>query len=915
MFLKTVSPAAFLAATLCLISVCLLSVPYALAMDDPATKQNRSETEQADEGGDPPNSVAEVPPFPTRKSQLAKGEISADDLLALLDSQDSHARMIAALQLRFRPEIAGQSIPLLVRAMRDPADEVRAAAIHALEILRPHVSAALPELLDMLEEDDSLIQRGVMAIIRDVGPAAAPAMPALIKLLSAENFHTQYWACRSIGKVGAPDALPAVPKLIELLENGVTSVRGNAAEALGRIGPAAGERVVAPLTAATSAGSLRVREGALTGLVALGPFAKSAEDVLKTAMNNSKYTPRAKAALAYWRVTGDAEAAVGPMVAVIADRDTPWEGAEAIAELGAEAKSAVPGLTSLLADEKYETRMYAAAALGAIGPAAKDALPALQELATDGQQQDDVRTTAAAAVQLISMPPVTADVLLRGGMLYLGDGQLPVTGDVAIIGERIAAVGQFPIEAVRHEIDCNGLIVCPGFIDLHNHSDRQVLQKSTRAVVNFLTQGCTTIVTGNCGSGPVDVGRYYDEIDNGGVGVNVAHLLPQGSLRRQVIGTTNRKATAAELEQMSSLVEEAMRDGAWGMSTGLIYVPSSYADTDELIRMATIVGEHGGIYASHIRNENVRLLEAVEEALTIGREANLPVHISHYKSSGKDSWGLVRVATEIIEKRRASGQPVTADQYPYTASSTSLDATLIPAWARSGGQKEMLQRLDDKEQGPRIKAAIEAKLTELDGGRRLQIASFSKQPSWSGRRLSEIAAAEGVDPIDLAMRIVRQGGAAIVNHSINEQDVRFVMQLPWVATASDGRSHLPNHTVPHPRNYGTFPRKIGYYSIAEGVVPLEQAIRSATGLPADILGMKDRGYLRAGSAADVVVFDAEKLQDNATFKNPHRYSTGIEHVLVNGQLAIADGHPTGALAGKALRRADSENSADENTAK
>ncbi len=496
---------------------------------------------------------------------------------------------------------------------------------------------------------------------------------------------------------------------------------------------------------------------------------------------------------------------------------------------------------------------------------------------------------------------VDADVILRGGMLHRGDGQPAEVGDVAIKGDKIVAVGKFEINSVRKQYDCEGLVICPGFIDLHNHSDSQVLKKETRAVINFLTQGCTTIVTGNCGSGPLDVGKYYQEIDEFGVGVNVAHLLPQGSLRRDVIGDDDRKATDEELTRMKELAGKAMQDGAWGMSSGLIYVPSSYADTQELAEIAKVVGRHGGLYASHIRNENIEIIAAVEEALEIGRQAELPVHISHYKSSGKDSWGLVRVTTEIIEKQKAAGQTITADQYPYTASSTSLDATIIPAWARAGGHGAMLARFDDKEQWPRIEDEIISRLRELDDGARLQIASYEPFPAWSGHRISEIAKVEKVTSFDLVMRMLRKGGASIVNHSINEEDVRFVMSLPWVATASDGRAFVPGDTVPHPRSYGTFSRKIGHYAVAEKVVSLEHAIRSATGLPADILRLKDRGYLRAGLAADVVVFNPNEFRDTATFDDPHNYSQGLIHAFVNGQPAMIKGHVTGALAGRALR--------------
>ncbi|MCA9134641.1 MAG: amidohydrolase family protein, partial [Planctomycetales bacterium] len=445
---------------------------------------------------------------------------------------------------------------------------------------------------------------------------------------------------------------------------------------------------------------------------------------------------------------------------------------------------------------------------------------------------------AAAGAEEPASGAVDADILLRGGTLHLGDGRPPVIGDVALREGRIVGVGTFPQGQVKQIIPCEGLLVSPGFIDLHNHSDGPVLRSETRAVMNYLTQGCTTIVTGNCGGGPIDVAAYYGQLDELGVGVNVAHLLPQGNLRGEVVGQEQRPATPEELQQMRTLSQQAMRDGAWGMSSGLIYVPSSYADTQELAEIATVVGQHGGIYASHIRGEGTELLDSVAEALDIGRRANVPVHISHFKSSGKDSWGMVRTAVEVIQAQRDAGQRITADQYPYTASSTSLSATFIPAWARAGGRKKTLERIDGT--GPEaesIRAAIAKKLELTDGGHRIQIASFPPRPQWAGKRLDEIASAQGMEPLAMVLDIERQGGASIVNHSIDEQDVRFVMTQPWVATASDGASRIPSDEIPHPRSYGTFPRKLGFYAIREQAVPLPQAIRSCSGLPADILGM------------------------------------------------------------------------------
>lgn len=496
---------------------------------------------------------------------------------------------------------------------------------------------------------------------------------------------------------------------------------------------------------------------------------------------------------------------------------------------------------------------------------------------------------------------ISADVVLSGGTIVDGSGSPGIVGDVAIRDGLIVGVGHLDEIDAAWTIDCSGLVVCPGFIDLHNHSDRQVVKPETRAVVNYVTQGCTTIVTGNCGSGPVNVGNYYSQIDEHGAGVNVAHLLPQGSLREDVIGNTLREPTEVELRKLTQLADKAMSDGAWGMSTGLIYVPSSYADTDELITIAKVISSHGGIYASHIRGEGTGLLKSIDEALQIGREGGLPVHISHFKSSGRDAWGLVRRAAANIAEARKSGQVVTADQYPYIASSTSLGATLLPAWAREGGRKALLARLEDKTTGSRLKGIITTAIQNRSEGDAVRIARYSPRKEWVGLSLLQISRKENRDSLDIALEIFRGGGAQIVNFSMSEDDVRHIMAIDWVATASDGRAYLPGADKPHPRNYGTFARKIGYYSLNENVLSLEQAIRSATGLPAEILGMNDRGYLRKDLAADIAVFDPEEFRDAATFSEPHQYCQGLRYVFVNGKPALVKGSPTGALAGRALR--------------
>jgi N-acyl-D-aspartate/D-glutamate deacylase len=504
-----------------------------------------------------------------------------------------------------------------------------------------------------------------------------------------------------------------------------------------------------------------------------------------------------------------------------------------------------------------------------------------------------------------SEPTVDADVVLRGVTLYDGTGGPATTGDLALRGERIVGVGQFQLRGKPKVLEGAGLMAAPGFIDLHTHSDQALLQPPTRANLCYLLQGVTTVVTGNCGSGPADVAGYYQGLEAGGVGTNVLHLIPHGDVRRAVLRNVNRPPTAEELRRMEGLVDDGMKAGAWGMSTGLIYTPSGYARTDELTALARVVARHDGMYASHIRDEGTGLPGALEEALTIGRDAGLPVHISHLKASGRRSWGKAADAVALIEKARQSGQAVTADQYPYTASSTSLAATLVPPAFREGDRKDFQARLGDAELGPQIRKAVEARLQACDEGRAIRIARFEPRPAWQGKDLHAIALAEKTTPLDVALEVERKGGAAVVNFSMSEEDVRLILRQPWVATASDGASMVPAQgSVPHPRSYGCFARKVGRFAFEDKVVAPASAVRSASGLPADILHLKDRGYLKVGYYADVVIFDPATFRDRATFDRPHQYATGVRWLFVNGRAAVEDGKFTGVLAGRVLRHPD-----------
>ena len=515
----------------------------------------------------------------------------------------------------------------------------------------------------------------------------------------------------------------------------------------------------------------------------------------------------------------------------------------------------------------------------------------------------------AASLHAQSSAPSTWSVLVRGGTVVDGTGAPGYRADVAWQGDRIVAVSRTPLDPNRaaRVVDATGLIVAPGFIDLHAHLE-PLLQKP--AATSAVTQGVTLALGGPDGSGPFPLAAYADSADRLGLGINVAYLVGHNTVRTRVMGTENRAPTAAELARMVGLVRQGMAEGAYGMSTGLRYVPGYYSTTDEVVTLARAAASAGGIYTSHLREEGLGLLEGVAEAITIARDARIPVVLTHHKAVGQPMWGKSVVTLAMVDSARARGLDVMMDQYPYTASQTSL-AVLLPPWALAGGRAALRARVADPALRDSILRGIVALLqTDRGGGdtRRVQFGEVTWDRALEGRTLWDWAEQRGVGhAMEAAAALVLegelQGGASMVYHIIDEGDVRRIMAHPQTMIASDGRLTDPGEGVPHPRAYGTFPRVLGEYVRTQRVLMLETAVHKMTGMPAARLGLTGRrGCLAAGCAADVVIFDAATVGSPATFTQPHQYATGIPYVFVNGVAMVDGGRVTTARPGRVVRR-------------
>ena len=505
-----------------------------------------------------------------------------------------------------------------------------------------------------------------------------------------------------------------------------------------------------------------------------------------------------------------------------------------------------------------------------------------------------------------TIPPY--DVIVRNGTVLDGTGAPGVKADVAILGKRIVRVSQVPLDPTdaSQVIDATGLIVAPGFIDLHTHLDPLLQLPGAESHVR---QGVTLALGGPDGGGPWPFGTYLDSADRAGLGMNVAFLTGHNIIRETVMGTENRAPTTAELARMRSMVAKAMDEGAFGLSTGLRYVPGYYSTLDEVIALSEEAAKRGGIYTSHLREEGVGLLQGVGEALEIGRRAKIPVILTHHKAIGRQAWGKSVITLAMVDSARKAGTDVMIDQYPFTASFTGL-SVLVPPWALAGGNPELRKRIENPVLKDSItRGIIDLLLNDRGGGdiSRVQFAIVAWDKSLQGKTLADWAVQRGLKPtpenaVGLILEGVLKGGAGMVYHVIDEQDVRRIMAHPMTMIASDGRLTKLGEGVPHPRNYGTFPRVLGKYVREDHVLTLEQAINKMTGMPAARLNLRDRGCLRAGCVADVTIFDASKVRDMGTFTDPHHYPEGIPWVLVNGEVVIANNVFTAARPGRVMRR-------------
>jgi N-acyl-D-amino-acid deacylase len=492
------------------------------------------------------------------------------------------------------------------------------------------------------------------------------------------------------------------------------------------------------------------------------------------------------------------------------------------------------------------------------------------------------------------------DLLIRNGRVYDGSGNPWLQVDIGISGDRIRAMGPLTGAKATRTIDASGLVVSPGFIDVHSHAGPGLATEALREGQPVLAQGITTVLVNPDGGGPTNLVQQRAAYEKQGIGPNVGLFVPHGSIRQAVLGMSDRDPDSEEVAKMVDLVRQGMRAGAVGLSSGLYYAPGSYSKTEEVVAMAKMAAQFGGVYSSHIRDEgdyNIGVVAAVQEVITIAEQAGLIGVVSHMKALGPASWGLSLALVERIEAARARGVQVFADQYPYNASGTGIGGALIPRWAQVGGREALLKRIAGAERA-KLVAEVRTNIARRGGADTLMIGRFAPDPSLEGRTLAALAEQARKPAEEVALDLIARSDASLVSFNMTERDIELIMRQPWTMTCTDGDLVPIGQGKPHPRAYGAFPRKIKRYVRERGVVDLPYAIRSMTSLPATVFGLKDRGALRTGAIADILIFDPAKVDDAATYEEPHQIARGIDHIIVNGEVVRDAGTFTGALPGR-----------------
>jgi N-acyl-D-aspartate/D-glutamate deacylase len=508
---------------------------------------------------------------------------------------------------------------------------------------------------------------------------------------------------------------------------------------------------------------------------------------------------------------------------------------------------------------------------------------------------------AALAAPAAQAPPF--DLLIRNGRVLDGTGNPWYRADIGITGDRITAMGSLGTATAKTVVDAKDRYVTPGFIDVHSHAGGGLGTEELKHGQPLLAQGLTTVFVNPDGGGPIDLAAQRATYEKQRIGTNVAQFVPHGSIRREVMQMTDRDPNADELARMVELSRKGMIDGGVGLSSGLYYAPGSYSKTAEVVAMAKATAPFGGVYSSHIRDESdytIGVVAAVQEVIDIAEQGGVIGVVSHMKALGPASWGLSRRLVDNIEAARKRGVQVFADQYPYEASGTGIVGALIPRSAQVGGRDAMMKRITG-ELRKEIREEVKQNIARRGGADTLMISRYSVNPSFEGQRLSALAAKAGVSPEEYALQLLEKGDASLVSFNMSEADIDTIMRQPWTMTCTDGDLVPMNVGKPHPRAYGAFARKLKRYVVERGSVDLPTAIRSMTTLPATVFGLKDRGQLRPGAFADVLIFDLARVNDAATYEDPHRIAEGIDEILVNGVAARRNGVFTSALPGRVLR--------------